>query len=114
MIHDVEEVGTQLVLPTLAHCEPPAQRHVEIDLARAIDSVPAQVAELTAEYGARGVRSRALECRGIEPVRRVVGCDCMYQGWRHHVGPVQVLAAQRNVLAGSKLDWVAGEDADIR
>ena len=115
VIQDVEELATQLELPTLAHCEPPAQRHVEIDLARAIDGVPAQVAEQTGVYGACGVRPRTLECRRIEPVRRVVRRDCMYRGGRYHPGAVQAPAGQGNVLAAiGDLDWVAGEDADIR
>ena len=113
VIQDVEEVGTELHLPALCELEPPADRHIEVSLPGSVDGVASEVAELTAEDGAGSIGAGALECGGVQ-----VRADSFRRGihlvGQDHIGAVEALAAEGNVLAVGDLDRVAGEEADDR
>ena len=54
VVQDVEEVGAELQLPALGELESPAHGDVEISLARPVDGVASEIAELAARRCRRG------------------------------------------------------------
>ena len=113
VIQDVEEVGTELQLPTLGELETPAYCDVEISLARSVNGVAPEIAELAAEDGAGGVGAGALECGRVQ-VRADAFRGRIHLVGQDHIGPVEALAAQGDVLAVGDLYGVAGEQTDDR
>jgi len=113
VVQDVEEVGAELQLPALGELEAAAHRDVEISLARSVDGVAPEIAELAAEDRASGVGAGALK-RGRVQVRADALRGRINLIGQDHIGPVEALAAQGDVLAVGDLDGVAGEQTDDR
>ena len=113
VVQNVEEVGAELQFPALGELESPAHGDVEISLARSVDGVAPEIAELAAEDRAGGVGTGALKRGCIQ-----VGADALRGRidlvWQDHIGPVEALAAQGDVLAVGDLYGVAGEQTDDR
>src|SRR5450759_2273797 len=90
-----------------------AHGNVKISLARSIEGVAPEMAELAAKNRAGRVGTGALEGGRVQILQDGLW-GTVHLVRQDHIGAVQVLAAQGNVLAAGDLDGVAGEHADDR
>ena len=116
MIHDVEEVRTDLNLHTLLDLELPVNVHIPLNRSWTVEDIARGIAERSQRY-ATGVAN--VGCRGAT-AREGGGIEILGNSLRerihaeNHIGPVGSFTGEGNVRPGGDTEGLAGVETDDR